>query len=217
MLRLVRFFRRCDSCNSYNSVLLRTNDTVQRLCIRTVTNSCKQSINFNKVTDKIATNYSNGFNSDDSDSSSDSHSNSRNYWKKVVGCATIVMLSPLLLSAYYSSYDNNNDNISDNYNNSSFSHCDANSSSGDDPNYDKTAIDDIAKKRYSAIIVGGGTGGCITAYLTAKWLHHNRIPGQYIISHQDQYVFGDLLWCIPLQLIIFDCYFFLFDRPCVAH
>lgn len=36
-------------------------------------------------------------------------------------------------------------------------------------------------ERYSSIIVGGGTAGCTVAYLTAKWMLDNNIPGKVLL------------------------------------
>lgn len=40
---------------------------------------------------------------------------------------------------------------------------------------------DISAERYSSIIVGGGTAGCTVAYMTAKWMQDNHIPGKVLL------------------------------------
>ena len=41
------------------------------------------------------------------------------------------------------------------------------------------SVDGINK--FSSIIVGGGTSGCTTAYILAKWMDDNNIPGHVLL------------------------------------
>jgi len=43
----------------------------------------------------------------------------------------------------------------------------------------KLSIDGINK--FSSIIVGGGTSGCTTAYILAKWMDDNKVPGHVLL------------------------------------
>lgn len=43
----------------------------------------------------------------------------------------------------------------------------------------KLSVDGINK--FSSIIVGGGTSGCTTAYILAKWMDDNKIPGHVLL------------------------------------
>jgi hypothetical protein len=48
-------------------------------------------------------------------------------------------------------------------------------------NKDIESLQDISAERYSSIIVGGGTAGCTVAYMTAKWMQDNHIPGKVLL------------------------------------
>lgn len=39
----------------------------------------------------------------------------------------------------------------------------------------------LDEEKFSTIIVGGGTAGCTVAYLTAKWMQENSIPGNVLL------------------------------------
>ena len=39
----------------------------------------------------------------------------------------------------------------------------------------------VLKKKYAAIIVGGGTGGCTLAYFLAKWMQEKNVPGEVLL------------------------------------
>lgn len=39
----------------------------------------------------------------------------------------------------------------------------------------------LEEEKFSTIIVGGGTAGCTVAYLTAKWMQENNIPGNVLL------------------------------------
>jgi len=39
----------------------------------------------------------------------------------------------------------------------------------------------LKEEAFSTIIVGGGTAGCTVAYLTAKWMQDNNIPGNVLL------------------------------------
>jgi hypothetical protein len=43
----------------------------------------------------------------------------------------------------------------------------------------KLSVDGINK--FSSIIVGGGTSGCTTAYILAKWMDDNKVPGHVLL------------------------------------
>lgn len=44
-------------------------------------------------------------------------------------------------------------------------------------------------ERYSSIVVGGGTAGCTVAYLTAKWMLDNNIPGKVLLVDRGVHFF----------------------------
>lgn len=44
-----------------------------------------------------------------------------------------------------------------------------------------SVADSVLDDKYSSIIVGGGTAGCTVAYLTAKWMQENNIPGKVLL------------------------------------
>jgi hypothetical protein len=49
---------------------------------------------------------------------------------------------------------------------------------------------DISAERYSSIIVGGGTAGCTVAYMTAKWMQDNHIPGKVLLVDKGVHFFS---------------------------
>lgn len=64
------------------------------------------------------------------------------------------------------------------------------SSDGDVNNKDmlisNTSCDGCTKK-YSSVIIGGGTAGCTVAYLTAKWMKENNIPGKVLLIDKGEH------------------------------
>jgi hypothetical protein len=55
---------------------------------------------------------------------------------------------------------------------------------------DPKRLQDISAERYSSIIVGGGTAGCTVAYMTAKWMQDNHIPGKVLLVDKGVHFFS---------------------------
>lgn len=83
---------------------------------------------------------------------SNSNSNNKHHYENVVNFVSVSILSTILFIDY--------------------SQC-----SNDDTNHPNVDLNE----RFSTIIVGGGTAGCTTAYILAKWMDDNDIPGNVLL------------------------------------
>lgn len=69
------------------------------------------------------------------------------------------------------------------------------------------AIDEsssIEKEKFSTIVVGGGTAGCTVAYLTAKWMQDNHIPGSVLLVDKGVHFFDAKEGPDPLMISWFE-------------
>ncbi len=49
----------------------------------------------------------------------------------------------------------------------------------------------LEEEKFSTIIVGGGTAGCTVAYLTAKWMQENHLPGKVLLLDRGVHFFDE--------------------------
>mmetsp|Transcript_54169 Transcript_54169/g.106998 ORF Transcript_54169/g.106998 Transcript_54169/m.106998 type:complete len:689 (-) Transcript_54169:133-2199(-) len=62
----------------------------------------------------------------------------------------------------------------------------------------------IEKEKFSTIVVGGGTAGCTVAYLTAKWMQDNHIPGSVLLVDKGVHFFDAKEGPDPLMISWFE-------------